>query len=397
MIKRFTKGIIACGMIAVICTGCAAKSNQSVSDNNTGDIVVSDSLKEDGDTENSNKTDKNKDKDDISVSKLPEETPEADLSTDKPEVKEEYKTIKSNKKVVKYDTGVVVIGDTAYEQYNYVEDSSKKYIKAVNNIAKKLGKDVNVYDMIVPTSIGITLPDNKYDKVGSSDQKKSIQKMYDMLSDNVKPVDIYDELMQHRTEYIYYRTDHHWTSLGAYYAYDAFCKVKEMMPNKLEDYKKASFGRFKGSFYGETNNAKSLRDDKTEVLYPIDNDRISIKYTTESGETLKGKVIEDASSFSENLKYVAYIDGDNPYTVIRNKNIKDGSSCVVIKESFGNAFVPFLADHYSKIYVIDYRYWQGSISKLVKDNSATDVMFINNISMTRNAYLIGKLSQLVEG
>lgn len=397
MIKRFTKGIIACGMIAVICTGCAAKSNQSVSDNNTGDIVVSDSLKEDGVTENSNKTDKNQDKDDVSVSKLPEETPEADLSTDKPEVKEEYKTIKSNKKVVKYDTGVVVIGDTAYEQYNYVEDSSKKYIKAVNNIAKKLGKDVNVYDMIVPTSIGITLPDNKYDKVGSSDQKKSIQKMYDMLSDNVKPVDIYDELMQHRTEYIYYRTDHHWTSLGAYYAYDAFCKVKEMMPNKLEDYKKASFGRFKGSFYGETNNAKSLRDDKTEVLYPIDNDRISIKYTTESGETLKGKVIEDASSFSENLKYVAYIDGDNPYTVIRNKNIKDGSSCVVIKESFGNAFVPFLADHYSKIYVIDYRYWQGSISKLVKDNSATDVMFINNISMTRNAYLIGKLSQLVEG
>ena len=393
MIKRFTKGIIACGIIAVICTGCAAKSNKSVSDNNTGDIVVSDALKEDGGTKNSNKTDK----DDVSISKLPEETPEADLSTDKPEVKEGYKTIKSNKKVVKYDTGVVVIGDTAYEQYNYVEDSSKKYIKAVNNIAKKMGKDVNVYDMIVPTSIGITLPDNKYNKVGSSDQKKSIQKMYDMLSDSVKTVDIYDEFMQHRTEYIYYRTDHHWTSLGAYYAYDAFCKVKEMMPNKLEDYKKAKFGTFKGAFYGETNNAKSLRADKTEVLYPVNNEKISIKYTTESGETLKGKVIEDASSFSESLKYVAYIDGDNPYTVIRNKNIKDGSSCVVIKESFGNAFVPFLADHYSKIYVIDYRYWQGSISKLVKDKSATDVMFINNISMTRNAYLIGKLSQLVEG
>ena len=393
MIKRFTKGIIACGIIAVICTGCAAKSNKSVSDNNTGDIVVSDALKEDGGTKNSNKTDK----DDVSISKLPEETPEAVLSTDKPEVKEGYKTIKSNKKVVKYDTGVVVIGDTAYEQYNYVEDSSKKYIKAVNNIAKKMGKDVNVYDMIVPTSIGITLPDNKYNKVGSSDQKKSIQKMYDMLSDSVKTVDIYDEFMQHRTEYIYYRTDHHWTSLGAYYAYDAFCKVKEMMPNKLEDYKKASFGTFKGAFYGETNNAKSLRADKTEVLYPVNNEKISIKYTTESGETLKGKVIEDASSFSESLKYMAYIDGDNPYTVIRNKNIKDGSSCVVIKESFGNAFVPFLADHYSKIYVIDYRYWQGSISKLVKDKSATDVMFINNISMTRNAYLIGKLSQLVEG
>ena len=69
---------------------------------------------------------------------------------------------------------------------------------------------------------------------------------------------------------------------------------------------------------------------------------------------------------------------------------------MVLKESFGNAFVPFLADHYSKIYVIDYRYWQGNIAKLAKKKNVDDVIFCNNISMTRNAYLIGKLMQLVE-
>ena len=67
---------------------------------------------------------------------------------------------------------------------------------------------------------------------------------------------------------------------------------------------------------------------------------------------------------------------------------------MVVKESYGNAFVPYLADHYEKIYVIDYRYWKGSISDLAKQHKAQDVIFINNISMTRNAYLIGKIAQI---
>ena len=82
-------------------------------------------------------------------------------------------------------------------------------------------------------------------------------------------------------------------------------------------------------------------------------------------------------------------------TVITNKNIKDSSSCVVVKESFGNALVPYLTDHFSKIYVIDYRYWNGKLSHLVKDKKIQKIFFINNISMTRNSYLVGKLNQQI--
>ena len=80
--------------------------------------------------------------------------------------------------------------------------------------------------------------------------------------------------------------------------------------------------------------------------------------------------------------------------MIHNKKIKDGSNCVVVKESYGNAFIPYLADHYQKIYVVDYRYWKGSVSKLATKNNVQDVIFINNISMTRNAYLVGKIAQI---
>ena len=70
----------------------------------------------------------------------------------------------------------------------------------------------------------------------------------------------------------------------------------------------------------------------------------------------------------------------------------DGSSCVVVKESFGNAFVPFLTDHYQTIHVIDYRYWKGSLSQFVTENNVQDVLFVNNLSAIRGSYQVGKLA-----
>ena len=81
--------------------------------------------------------------------------------------------------------------------------------------------------------------------------------------------------------------------------------------------------------------------------------------------------------------------------MITNKDLSDGSACIVVKESFGNAFVPFLVDHYQYVYVIDYRYWKGSLEELVGETGATDVIFINNLSMIRNKYLVGQLKKVM--
>lgn len=106
-------------------------------------------------------------------------------------------------------------------------------------------------------------------------------------------------------------------------------------------------------------------------------------------------VIYDVSNYNAGLKYSTFIASDNPYTEIENKDLSDGSSCIVVKESFGNAFIPFLVDHYQTVYVVDYRYWTGSISKLAQDKKVNDVLFLNNLSMIRNKSLVGKLYRVL--
>ena len=117
--------------------------------------------------------------------------------------------------------------------------------------------------------------------------------------------------------------------------------------------------------------------------------------TASDGKKYDWPVIYDVSNYNAGLKYSTFIASDNPYTEIENKDLSDGSSCIVVKESFGNAFIPFLVDHYQTVYVVDYRYWTGSISKLAQDKKVNDVLFLNNLSMIRNKSLVGKLYRVL--
>jgi hypothetical protein len=76
---------------------------------------------------------------------------------------------------------------------------------------------------------------------------------------------------------------------------------------------------------------------------------------------------------------MCFIGGDNPYSVISNPSVTDGSSCVILKESYGNCFVPYLVDHYQNVYVIDYRYYTGDLTSFIRDNHVSDVIFLNNV------------------
>lgn len=307
-----------------------------------------------------------------------------------------YPAIESNASIKDFGN-VVLIGDTAYELYSYTDKTAEKYASYVNKAAKELAGQAKVYDVIIPLSSGITLPDNYYDKISSSNQKKAMGNIIDKLSDDVKAVNMYDNLMKHRNEYIYFRTDHHWTALGAYYGYEAFCDAKGVIPITLDRHESVEFEGFLGSFYNDTNKNKVLEKnpDTIEAYYPISPDT-SLVYTTTKGSSNSWDVIYDVTDYPASIKYSTFIAGDNPFTVITNKNLQDGSSCVVVKESFGNAFVPFLVDHYEKVYVVDYRYWEGDLIDLAKEKKADDVIFLNNLSMIRSDYLTGKLGQIIK-
>ena len=294
-----------------------------------------------------------------------------------------------------YDA-VYRVGDTGYEMYSYVDSTAKKYADNVNAVADALAGKANVYMLPIPLSSGISLPDELYGKDIFADQKAAEQKIIGYMNGNVKSVALYDALMAHRTEYIYFRTDHHWTATGAYYAYEQFCKAKGITPKPLDGYTTDTYDGFLGSFYRDSNESAAMaaNPDKVVAYHPLSTEA-TLDYVDNNGQTLRGKIIYDESDAPASLKYGTFITGDNSYSVIHNPDVTDGSSCVVVKESFGNAFVPFLTDHYQTIHVIDYRYWKGSLSQFVTENNVQDVLFVNNLSAIRSTALVGYLHGIV--
>lgn len=308
-----------------------------------------------------------------------------------------YPAIDTDKKLT-YSGYVALVGDSAYELYTYVDSVADNYAGIVNYTADKLDGTSKVYDMVVPLASGVTLPDKYYEKIKSSDQGKSLDNIYDKLSDKVTAVNIYDNLMKHRNEYIYFRTDHHWTSLGAYYAYETWCNTKGILPISLERREKANYGDFVGSLYYDTNEEILKKNpDSFDVYKPKNNVYIRSKSKDSEGKYIKKDVIADYSEAYTFAKYDCFIGGDQALVTIINDDAIDDSTCMVIKESFGNCIVPYLADHYSKVYVFDYRYTSKNLVEFAKEKGIDDVIFINNIGMTRSTYLVGQLNTAVKG
>ena len=325
---------------------------------------------------------------------IPEEFSETETQNSVPE-----ETTRESFVIENLDTqslgAVFVAGNVGYEYYNFSQNLANDYISVMNSFADKITTNAKIYNMIVPTSIGITLPDNYIETINSSNQEKSINYMISGFDSNVNAVPVFDALMSHRKEYIYFNTDHHWTALGAYYAYEEFCVKSGKTPYPLTQFTQVEYDGFLGSFYNDTGKISSLKNNPDTVIAYVPNKNAKMVYTDKKGNLINWPIIGNVSSYNETLKYSTFIGGDNPFTEIVNPDITDNSSIVVVKESFGNAFVPFLVENYSKIYVIDYRYYNDSISKFVNENEVQDVLYLNNISATRNKWLISKLKETV--
>ena len=343
---------------------------------NTGDTQPGDKQDTTGDTDNTDADKSGEDKSGVTTTKPASSN--VITTSDKP-----YQS-----------GGVYVVGSAGYEMYNYVGSLAEKYQSTVNAVADSLSGVSQVYAMAIPLSSGITLPDELFSDIPGSDQAQAEKDILAGMGHNVKTIPLHDVMMSHRTEYIYFRTDHHWTALGAYYAYVQFCTAKGITPHNLSDYEVSQFPGFLGSFYNDGGKPDAMKNDPDTVnaYHPV-SATASMKYGDNENSTLTGgQVIFDESTASASLKYGTFIMGDNPFTVIENPEVSNGESCIVVKESFGNAFVPFLVDHYQTVYVVDYRYYSGSITQLARDKGVKDVLFVNNLSAIRGSYQMGKLA-----
>lgn len=296
-----------------------------------------------------------------------------------------------------YDSGVIRVGTMAYEVIYRIPSSIAQYTQVVNRAADIFGEGIQVYDLLIPTSMGIVFPEeSKANCPDYVDQSVIINDANSQLSGNVRIVDAYNKLLAHKDEYLYFRTDYHWNGPAAYYAYEAFCETKGITPYTIDQREEMQFDGYLGYLYWQNSDKDPILKANPDTVYAYKpaTSGVTMTYTDKNGNTFGYPIIADVSDWSSSAKYMCFAAGDQPFAEFTNPNITDGSACIVIKESFGNALMSYIVDHYSTVYEIDYRYWTGDIAQFARAHGVTDVIFANNLSMLRNNYLIGKLSNL---
>ena len=268
------------------------------------------------------------------------------------------------------------VGDTAFNQLGFSQVQSDRYIETVSNFADRMAeKGIRVISAPAPTAVGVMVEEEYLPLLDCASQKDMQAYLHNGMSENVLKVDVFSNLLAHNDEYLFFRTDHHWTALGGYYAYDALCKALGYTTEPLENFTEWDQGRFTGSLYGKVSHPTKLRADNLVAYVP----KADILMTVYEGNHYKGQekpVIADFTEMLPRSKYSAFLSGQSVLTVLENRDMEEGPSCIVVKDSFGNCYVPYLTAHYKTIYAVDYRiYREKTLEKLAEAHGVTDIIF----------------------
>ena len=259
---------------------------------------------------------------------------------------------------------VVLIGDSAFDVPHADNDQIVKYAQAVTAIADTLGSNVKTFFFNDTATTEIYT--HKEYHTGKTSQKAMFDLCKENLGSNVTFVDAYSVIERHTEEYIYFRTDHHWTHLGAYYAYTALCNSAGFNPVNKDDFATGQWENFVGSLYTYVANypqGQVLKDNPDTVHYwkPSANITTTCYNTTAlTGGYAMGTICRVGEDVDN--KYLTFMGGDHPIAIVETDT--PGPTILVIKESYGNALISWLTNHYSKIILIDPRQYYGKNSDI---------------------------------
>ncbi len=296
-----------------------------------------------------------------------------------------------------YDAGAIYVWNkTGFELFGGSEYTAKTYAETINGFADKLA-GMNVYSMMIPNHTEIGLPERLKATANTNSQAENIKTAYAAMKDNVTPVNAYNYLSEHCNEYIYFKSDHHWTGLGAYYAYAAFCDTLGMTPLKLEDCTKQTIPDFTGTFF---NLANGLDTDTVEYYqFPYS---VTMDITDANGNVNNYDSPYFEAEGSGTLSYGVFIYGDNPLTVLHSssQNAASGKKIAVVKESYGNAFVSYLTNNYEEVHIMDLRTFRdvstADLTTYCRQNGITDVLFLNGIMSANTQIQLDSMTALFD-
>lgn len=285
--------------------------------------------------------------------------------------------------------GIFVYNGMAMSMYGGSQEAGRQYAQVISEYQQAL-PDVQVYNLIIPTAIEFYVPE-KYSSVTNS-QKEMIDYIYSQFDATIKTVDAYSEIRKHTDEYLYFRTDHHWTGRGAYYAYVAFCQQAGFTPINLESVETRRLDDFIGTMYSQAQDSTLLKNPDYVDYYIFDQDYTALRYVKDSPyygveTTLWGEYAQGVNSYS------VFLHGDFPLLTVKTNNT-NGRKILVVKESFGNAFAPFLINHYEEVHIVDQRYFQLNLISYIQQNGINELIFANNSFAACTPYHIQCISNL---
>lgn len=295
----------------------------------------------------------------------------------------------------------MLIGDRAVEVPYRSEEALRDYAAAIDGIADALGSNVRVFSLLVPNSAEFYTSEAYHS--GESSQQKMIADCYAKMGNQVSTVDAYSEISKHVGEYIYFRTDHHWTQLGAYYAYYAFCNSAGFTPVPLSRFETGSYEGFVGSMYNVLEaypQASVLKDHPDTVNFYRPFVDLNTNFYEDASMSTAIPTGTLCKVNETPNKYLCFLGGDHPITTIETD--AKGPVCMLIKESYGNAFAPWLTSHYSKIIAVDPREFNRDgkpsldLAALASALDVSDCIILNYPMMLNSPTYIQWLEMLIK-
>lgn len=279
----------------------------------------------------------------------------------------------SEKILARKENNGIYLGSDGYllQRFNAPDEKIlNKNIEAVENFASIV--DIPVYASIIPTSTNIYI--EKLPKFAYTFDENIILNMVKNEFKNAKYIDIKSELEKNKDEYIYYKTDHHWTTLGAYFGYK---KVVESMgkPSKSLDNldEKVVSNDFYGTYHSKALDISTKPDTVSSYI-----DGANAKVAIYESEYPRTGALYDDSFIDQKDKYSYFFGGNFPQV-----NLSTGSgngNLLIIKDSYSNALAPFFLDDYKQITMIDLRFYKLPLSEFILKNKIDEVLILYSSS-----------------
>lgn len=306
---------------------------------------------------------------------------------DQRDIKEFHHDVNANAKME--NAGVIVVGSApnarALMAFKNKNKKEKDFAKVVNAYQETFGPEVNIYCMIIPTAVEYYCP---VSAEGCSEPEFPVlTELYALIDSAVHVVDLYMVMGEHVDEDIYFRTDHHWSPLGAYYAARQFARVAEVEVPDLADFDVHTIEDYVGSMYGFSKDIAVKKSPEDFVYYTPRSANYTTTYTKYEldeefkiigeGKPHQGDFFIKASNTSS--AYCTFMGSDSRITHVKT-DVLNGRRLLVLKDSFGNAIPGYLFGSFEEIHVVDFRYFTHNIKDYVQAHGITDILMANNLS-----------------